>query len=129
MPKQYNCASRRFAALREGRSLTTYDAAHAAREPGPRGKRRDPQKTYKEGIMGKKLTMIVMEEAVPFTDTPLEKAVKYATTLILSGIEPRVAMMRAARSYDVPPRDVAVLLASATAVSTNVGSGPSGARS
>lgn len=79
--------------------------------------------------MGKRLTMIVVEEAMPFLQTPMEKALKYATTLMLSGIEPRVAMMRAARSYDVPPKDLAVLLASGAAVGTNVGNGPSGAHS
>jgi hypothetical protein len=120
----------------------TAKAARGVRMPGPiskdkrkrptkRGVRLDGEQAYREGFVeGVPHDLVDAEAPVAvetehYSDQLLEEAKRFeqarmlANTLILSGIEPRVAIMRAAGTYKVAPRAL-VLAVTATVSGTNL---------
>jgi len=142
MPKQYNTLRSRLEAAKEGRIILTRKAARGVRTPGKargskyhgpepirgkRGRRIDEEQAYREGFMANERVVLIDERGKPAKavavvevavvvsaePTPMQKAETFARTLILSGIEARPAIMRAAAAHNVPPRELALIVVGA----------------
>jgi len=123
MPKKYNTLRERVEALKEGKTLLTRKAARGIRSRGKRGKRLDEERAYRGGFMADGKRVVLIDPGAPEGDvtvvigvgtseeSPMEKAARLTRTLILSGVEPRVAIMRAATAHKVAPRELALIIA------------------
>lgn len=104
MTRPYNTLARRIEALKAGGEATTAKGHRGKRGKGHHGKR---VARGKGGRMPRDKIVPanrVPVAVVPLAAGPFQRADTYARALILSGIEPRLAITRAAQAYGVNAR-------------------------